>query len=139
MKNPTNKTIFISYSWNDRDIVDKIEKGLKPITQLLGISLIRDTRDLKYNESVEGFMKRVKNEDYVLMLITDNYLKSENCTFEINEFLRSRNKDSMLRITHLDNVKDNDGKKIDFYNKKGTEAIKHYINYWEKEQQGDSR
>ena len=29
MKNPTNKTIFISYSSKDSDIVDKIEKGLK--------------------------------------------------------------------------------------------------------------
>ena len=71
-----NKTIFISYSWKDKELVDKIEKNLEPITQMNSISLIRDTRDLEYNESVEDFMKRVKDEDYVLMLITDNYLKS---------------------------------------------------------------
>lgn len=36
-------------------------------------------------------MQTIKEQDYVLSLISDAYLKSKNCMYEICELMRDRN------------------------------------------------
>jgi len=78
------KQIFLSYSWADREIVEKIDKDF----QGFGIRLIRDAREVSYATSIHKFMKGVRTADFVLMLISDAYLKSPYCLYEVLEFIK---------------------------------------------------
>ena len=44
----------------------------------MGIQLTKDERDLKFKESIKEFMQSIGKHDYVIMLISDSYLKSSN-------------------------------------------------------------
>lgn len=77
-------TIFVSYSWADSHLVDDIDNRFKEI----GLLLTRDKRDLKFRNNMSTYMKRIKNADYVLMVISENYLKSVNCMYEVTELIK---------------------------------------------------
>lgn len=79
--------IFISYSWENKDISDKFEVLFKSS----GIILKRDIRNINYKESIKEFMKKIRNMDFCLMIISDSFLKSKNCMFEILEFIKDEN------------------------------------------------
>lgn len=113
-----NFKIFISYSWKDKDIVDSIDKDF----QAIGISFERDERSVNYHESFKQFMKKVREVDYVLMVLSDDYLKSKNCMYEVLEFIKDDNyKERILHIV-LDNC--------DIYSIKDQA---NYILFWEKQ------
>lgn len=77
-----NKTIFISYSWKDDFIADRIGDDL----EYLGFNVILDKKKMKYTDSIPAYMERIRKEDYVLILVSDHYLKSENCMKELVAF-----------------------------------------------------
>mgnify|MGYP001032936190 CR=1 FL=1 len=81
--------IFLSYCWNDSKIADIIDRDL-PFKNKR-INIVRDTRELVYKDSIEKYMQTIKEQDYVLSLISDAYLKSKNCMYEICELMRDRN------------------------------------------------
>ncbi|PTX58598.1 tetratricopeptide repeat protein [Kordia periserrulae] len=84
----TSKTqkpkIFISYSWSDNKAADKIDDLFSDI----GINLIRDIRDVKYTQNLKEFMKSVREQDFMLLVISEKYLKSINCMFEVIENMK---------------------------------------------------
>ena len=89
------KTVFLSYCQKDSDIADLIEEKLRPaIDGKMKIS--RDIRDVKYHESFKSFMQSIKIHDYVIMLISDNYLKSRNCMFEVMEVVKDSQYENKL-------------------------------------------
>jgi tetratricopeptide (TPR) repeat protein len=79
--------IFLSYSWKNTDIADIIEQDLKAI----GISLIRDVRNLKYRESIKSYMGNIASSDYALLLISQEFLQSANCMYEILSLVKDDN------------------------------------------------
>lgn len=83
---PGEKKIFISYSWSNKDIADLIDSDFTE----MGFNLTRDERDLKYKDSIKQFMQQIGKHDHVIMLISDSYLKSENCMYEVMEVMRNR-------------------------------------------------
>lgn len=74
-------TLFISYSWETKEIVNKISSDL----QLVGVSVIKDNQELNYTDNIPNFMKRIRSSNFALLLVSDDYLKSKNCLFEILE------------------------------------------------------
>lgn len=87
--------IFISYCWDDIAFADLIDNDL----QALGYTLTRDQRDLKFKDSIKRFMESIGEHDFVISIISDNYLKSTNCMYEISEVMRNRKyKDKMLLV-----------------------------------------
>lgn len=81
------KTLFLSYCQKDFDIANLIEGGLEPhINGKAKIS--RDIRDVEYHESFKNFMQTIEMHDFVIMIISDNYLKSRNCMFEVLEVIK---------------------------------------------------
>ncbi len=82
-----NKTIFLSYCQKDNLIADKIESGLVKNK----LSVKRDIRDIEIYDSILKFMKSIKEQDYAIFLISDNYLRSSNCMFEALEMIKSPN------------------------------------------------
>ena len=55
------------------------------------ITLRRDKRDINYRQSIKEFMQTVRESDFVLMIISDSYLKSVNCMYEMLEFIKDTN------------------------------------------------
>ena len=80
-------TIFLSYCQKDADIANLLEEKIKPVI-LDKARISRDIRDVKYHESFKNFMQSIQKHDYVIMLISDNYLKSRNCMFELMEVVK---------------------------------------------------
>lgn len=83
----TGMKIFLSYSWSDDELANDIDNKFAKI----GINLVRDRRDLKYKSSIKEFMKQIRQGDFALIIISDNYLKSSNCMYEVTEFIKDEN------------------------------------------------
>lgn len=115
------KRIFLSYCWNDEAYADIIDNYF----QQVGVKLIRDKRDLKYSASISSFAKKIKKSSYAICIISDEFLKRENCMYEIIELQKDDNfskKICPIVISYTQNqVSLTPG------------DIEHYAQYWEKE------
>jgi hypothetical protein len=89
MQEKTSKpVIYISYAWNPEsdDIVGAIEKEFTK----RGVRIIRDKNDLKYKERIKDFMEVIGRGKYVILIISNKYLKSENCMFELLQIFKNQ-------------------------------------------------
>jgi hypothetical protein len=77
------QSVFISYAWGgeSEEIVNQIDQAL----QQRGLRIIRDKRDLGYKASISAFMERIGQGNCVIVVISDKYLCSPNCMFELVE------------------------------------------------------
>jgi len=82
------QTIFISYAWGGEreEIVNKIDQAL----QNRGIKITRDKRDLGYKGSIKEFMERIGQGNCVIVVVSDKYLRSPNCMFELVEIAENK-------------------------------------------------
>jgi len=82
------QAVFISYAWGGEreDIVNHIDEAL----QKRGITIIRDKRDLGYKGSITGFMERIGQGNCIIVVISDKYLRSPNCMFELVEIAENK-------------------------------------------------
>ena len=82
------QTVFISYAWGGEreEIVDQIDKAL----QKRGIKITRDKRDLEYKGSIKEFMERIGQGSCVIVVVSDKYLRSPNCMFELIEIAENK-------------------------------------------------
>jgi tetratricopeptide (TPR) repeat protein len=78
--------IFLSYSWADTEQADSIDTFFSSI----GISVTRDVNSLTYRQSVKSFMSSIRDCDYAIILISNDYLKSPNCLFELIELYKEK-------------------------------------------------
>lgn len=94
-------TLFISYSWANRSIADEIDRAFMGT----GLTIIRDIREIEYKDSIKDYMKKVRSTDYVLLIVSDDFLKSSSGMFEVLELLKDNNfKDKILPVI-VDNTK----------------------------------
>ena len=108
--------IFISYSWAVSNIADDIDTAFK----LRGITLSRDVRDAPYKADIGAFMQRLGQSSYVILVISDSYLKSRNCMYEALELLKNEDfNDRIFPIVLPDAAKIYDAV-----------ASVEYLNYW---------
>jgi hypothetical protein len=133
------KKVFISYCWADKDVADVIDEEFNKI---YGTSFTRDERDLKFKKSIKSFMQTIGEHDFVVMIISDSYLKSDNCLYEVMEVMRDRRfREKILFILINDEDKkyysegslnrlEKNGKEIecDVYSTAGRIG---YIKYWD--------
>lgn len=84
-----SKRVFLSYCQKDSCIADIVEEKVK--NKIREIEISRDVRDVKYKESFSEFMHSIGEHDFVITIISDQYLKSRNCMYEIVETMRDRN------------------------------------------------
>ncbi len=87
---PITKTIFLSYCQKDSDIADIIDDAIGE--QVKGKAKIsRDIRDVDFHQSFKAFMQSIEQHDYVITVISNNYLKSRNCMYEMLEVVKDSN------------------------------------------------
>jgi len=79
------KTIFISYSWSTKKEADKIASDLA----IVGLKVMKDNLSLKKLDDIKGFMERISESDYTLILVSEKYLKSRNCMYEVLQLFKS--------------------------------------------------
>lgn len=110
--------LFLSYSWNDSELANTIDKELNSC----GIEIKRDIRDIGTWTSIKEFMSLIRKQDYAVMIISQSYLKSPNCMYEVMELFKDfQYKDRILSIVTPD---------ADIYNPISRAS---YIKYWEEE------
>lgn len=80
--------IFISYAWGgeSEDVVD----NLYPVLKEIGLNVIRDKIDLAYKGNIKEFMQQIGEGQAIIVIISDKYLRSENCMYEMLEIYRSK-------------------------------------------------
>ena len=79
--------IFLSYCWSDNKIADEIYDKLSMNQE---INLHRDKIDIKSWKSIKNYMQSISKMDYIILLISKDYLKSANCMYEVLEVMRDR-------------------------------------------------
>src|SRR5215207_689142 len=89
-----NHQVFISYAWGGES--ERIVNELDADLQSKGIMVIRDKRDLGFKGMIRDFMQQIGRGHAVILVISDKYLKSPNCMFELVEI--AKNKDLYDRI-----------------------------------------
>ena len=111
------RSVFISYSWAQSDYADAIETAISSIAVVR-----RDKNDIGTWESLSTFMKKIRNEDFAVLLISDEYLKSTNCMYEVAQLFRDENWNARTMYVVFDNAS----------NIYQTENHSKYIDHWAK-------
>lgn len=81
------KSIFISYAWGgeSEQVANEIDERISS----QGLRLIRDKKDLGFKGLIKEFMQEIGQGMYVVLVISDKYLKSSNCMFELLEIQKN--------------------------------------------------
>lgn len=88
----------VSYAWGDdrteegshrEDIVDHLCEA----AEKHGIRILRDKTTLGLGERISKFMQRIGRSDQVFVILSDKYLKSPYCMFELFEVWRNARND----------------------------------------------
>jgi hypothetical protein len=112
------QAVFISYAWDgEREaVVNQLDQAL----QKHGVKIIRDKRDLGYKGSIREFMERIGQGNCVIVVISDKYLRSQNCMFELVEIAEGKQFHDRIFPVVLNDAKIYDPmKRIE------------YVKYWE--------
>ncbi|WP_375329448.1 HEAT repeat domain-containing protein [Microcystis sp. BLCC-F210] len=120
LSQPMNQQVYISYNWQEDS--NEMANQLVQAFAAKGIEIIRDKTHTSYKDSIKNFMRQIGRGKCVVAVISDRYLKSENCMFELVEI--ARNGDFYQRIFPIilpDARIYNDFERID------------YLKYWEDE------
>lgn len=86
--------VFVSYAWGGES--EKIVNELQASLQHRGVTIILDKTNLDFTGLITDFMKKIGTGKAVVVIISDKYLKSPYCMFELMEIYR--NHDFLERI-----------------------------------------
>ncbi len=86
--------IYISYAWGSAS--EAIAESIEEEFRKRGLHIIRDKNDLGYKGKIKDFMEQIGRGKYVILIISNKYLHSENCMFELLQIFR--NEDFYERI-----------------------------------------
>ncbi len=86
--------IFLSYNHKQSDYADKIQQYLNRHH----VAVLRDQYEEKETDSISGFISRVGEADLVILLISDDYLKSYYCLYEALLAYSHRDKRNLIPI-----------------------------------------
>lgn len=96
--------IFLSYCWADERVADEVYDNLVRYTQ---IDLHRDKLNIGQWESIKEYMQSIAQMDYTILLISEAYLKSSNCMYEVLEVMRDRKyKDKIFPVVIYSGIYD---------------------------------
>lgn len=80
-------TVFISYAWGGES--ETVANEIDQAVTSAGINLIKDKRNLGFKGLIKEFMEEIGQGNAVILVISDKYLKSPNCMFELLEVQKS--------------------------------------------------
>lgn len=91
--------IFISYNWGMKEAAQK----LYDFFLMEGYAPSMDDHNLKFKGRISTFMESIRDSDYSILLLSDAYLKSENCMTEVLHVLKDHDfQEKVLPVRHKD-------------------------------------
>jgi DNA-binding PadR family transcriptional regulator len=86
--NKYEDAVFVSYAWGGESerTVDELEKAFAK----RNIYIVRDKKELGYKGSIEEFEQRIGRGQCIIIVISDKYLRSEHCMYELVEIEENR-------------------------------------------------
>jgi len=85
--------VFISYAWGDNTSAGqqraKLVDDLCTTLGGQGITVRRDRDDMRPGDLISEFMNRLTDGDFILLVISDKYLRSEYCMYELFRIYRN--------------------------------------------------
>ena len=95
--------IFISYAWGSDS--EAIAESVEEEFQKRGLQVIRDKNDLGYKGRIRDFMEQIGRAKYVILIISNKYLRSINCMFELVQIFKNQHFYERIFPVVLDEVK----------------------------------
>lgn len=90
---PRETEWFVSYAWGDDTPEgrerDKVVNDLCATAEAAGRHVIRDKDVLGPGDSISRFMRRLGAANRVFVILSDKYLRSPHCMFELSEIWRT--------------------------------------------------
>jgi hypothetical protein len=103
MSLPPQRTVAISYAWKAEsggDGAGKVEEFCRHLENL-DVKVLRDVKGLKLGDSLSRFMASIGTSDFVCVFLSDAYLRSPSCMYELLvawESLRHHNEAFSQRV-----------------------------------------
>lgn len=79
--------LFLSYCSKDCDYADMFEHLVNESDYRDVFDISRYTRDVRYRDSFVDFMDKISEHDVVVTIISDAYLKSQACMYEVSRLI----------------------------------------------------
>jgi internalin A len=83
---------FVSYAWGDNTAEgvarERIVDQMCAAAGRRGITILRDKKVLGLGDRISKFMQRIGRGDRIFVVLSDKYLKSPFCMFELSEVWR---------------------------------------------------
>lgn len=121
MSNQKKPTVFISYDWNDVSdlFIDDLKKTI------IDVEFKVDKDSVGKWDSITQFMNTISENDFVVQLVTDKYLKSPNCLYEVMQLMKDEKWTQKTMTVIMKDAEGiyNDDHKLDymeFWNQKAT-------------------
>ena len=120
----TDKKIFFSYAWGEEreKIIDELYNSL--LTDKT-YTLIRDKINLQYKGLISEFIQTIGRGNFVILAISDKYLRSEYCMNELYELFRNsklETKELLKKIYPL---------RIEDINLNDPKVLEDYFTHWQ--------
>ncbi|WP_257988130.1 toll/interleukin-1 receptor domain-containing protein [Bacillus sp. V33-4] len=128
----TIKKVFISYAHKESDLVNILEEELKKYEN---IKITRDIKVTAYRDSLDEFMKTIRDHDFVISVVSNAYIKSLNCMYEVMHLMKDKNYQEKLIfiiVSRDDVAYYNEKNRCDGFEVKLYDAIDRlgYVTYW---------
>ncbi len=81
--------IYISHAWGGES--ENIVQAILKKCEQEGINVILDKKDLGYRESIRSFMENLGQADAIIVVVSQKYLHSEYCMFELLQIYENKN------------------------------------------------
>ncbi len=96
----TTPEVFFSYAWGS--LTDPREIIVNELYESLrnnDYNIIRDKNDLGYGGLISDFMKRIGKAEIIIVVLSDKYIRSDYCMFELYEAFRNSqlDKDAFIK------------------------------------------
>ena len=94
---PAAASVYISYAWGDSSpegvrrglLVDQLYEAIKSA----GLSVRIDREEVKPGDRISSFMKAITKGDVVIIILSQKYLESEFCLYELNGIWKEAGQD----------------------------------------------
>jgi hypothetical protein len=93
----TSKGVYISYAWGDSSLEGqrrgRLVDQLYAAISAAEITVLIDREQIKPGDRISNFMKAIAKGDAIIIILSQKYLESENCLFELNGIWKQANQD----------------------------------------------
>ena len=126
-QNTSQSKIFFSYAWDqDETLIMQLYSSFKNS----GFNVIKDKENMGYKGVISKFMNEIGSADFVIVAISDKYLKSKFCMYELYEIFRNSgmNRDVFGRKLFPIRIEES----LDLGN---PDVANGYVRYWKEQEQ----